>query len=472
MTGFVRNAVVFALLFLAAVIGGRAMGAGSAVRVAREGFARRAEALTRALLENPELLAADYVRKLAAVTGGGVAVFTEDGIREAPKGLVERAKRGLVAAMSDGTAGDVETEGGLFLSVPVKSHLLVRHIFIRYPERVLSPPPMTAREKAEAALLALAAGLVAAFLLHLFYVEPQRVLAKAAGRAVEQSSTDLPYLQARGPIGDLARSFLSSITKLKRAQKDLLASEKIAVFNQLTVAIAHEVRNPLTAMRMTAQVLRRKLAGDAQALERLDVMMREMDRLKHHMDQLINFGKPYKPEMRQTSVVEVIEETLLLLRRQLEHARITVVKSYADNLPHVFVDPVQLRQVLLNIIINSMQAMAKSGTLTVSAGLAKVEGETVCTIAIEDTGPGIPAEIRERIFEPFFSTRKAGTGLGLAIAKKIVEAHGGRIRFVSTDKGTIFRLFLPISPKGRRLTEVPTSSFKPLEGSDEPDTGD
>ncbi len=465
---FTRTALIGLLLIIAVAVG-LFFAAHIGRKSATSAFENRVKLLSLYIQQQSNQLDNTKLEDCAMIFGSALIAYTDKGVFESSKGLRSASSGSLEQAVAAKSTEPVtfyaQGEFRSFASFPSPSEHL-QHLFVEQPAEVRS------LQLPETSILLLllvaivAVSFVFALLVYRADIAPQRQLADAAVRASLGDEVSMPHLDRSDAVGDLARAFSNSIFRIKEMQQELLASEKIAVFRQLTAGIAHEVRNPLTAMRMTAQMLKRKFANDPQAQEWLDVIISEIDRLTHHMEQLINFGMPYEPKMQQTVITDVINEVLLLMRRQIEHAGITVIVSFEPNLPMVYADSDQMRQVLLNIIINSVQAMAQAGTLTISAKLARVKGDPLITVAVEDTGPGIPDDVATRIFDPFFSTKSAGTGLGLAIAKKIIEAHSGRIRFTSTGKGTIFRIFLPISPRGRRLTEVPTDLFLKLEADE------
>jgi signal transduction histidine kinase len=161
------------------------------------------------------------------------------------------------------------------------------------------------------------------------------------------------------------------------------------------------------------------------------------------------------PKLQAGSLNDTGVETLALLRPELEDRGLTVVTELASGLPPVLFDPAQLKQVLVNLIKNAMQAMPPQGTLTVRSGAT----QEAVWMAVSDTGPGIPPEQLNRIFEPFYTTKNKGTGLGLLIVQRIIRDHGGRIELESTvGKGTTFKLWLPLRDRRPRMIASSTSS--------------
>ncbi|GAB4165865.1 MAG: hypothetical protein Kow00107_11350 [Planctomycetota bacterium] len=458
-----------AVLAASALLLGNFVEKRAAKKVESERFSNWITEFRSVLLVNPALVTAEFLSATARTTGHEIVVFKWKGPLASNEPLLALNFSAFEEAVKARSHADVsffhDDSEYKFASIPVAAHPDIQHIFIERPRETGVLTRLGLIEWVLVVSATLLGALVATLLLYWLYPLRAKDLARFVSRSAEDISVVAPHSKSFGAMGKLALELRKSVTTLRRKHSRLIEEEKMAAFRQVTAGIAHEVRNPLTAIRMTAQMMKKKHA-DKQSQEWLQVIISEIDRLKNHMDQLMEFGKQYEPVLRQADVTEIIRETLLLMHRQLEHAKITVITSFEDSIPQIFIDAAQIRQVLLNVIINSIQAMPHAGTLTVSAGTAKVEGQPVCTIAVEDTGSGIPEEIRDRIFEPFFSTKKAGTGLGLATARQIIEMHGGKIRCVSSPKGTIFRIFIPLSPEGRRLSSIETDHFKTLETND------
>jgi signal transduction histidine kinase len=184
----------------------------------------------------------------------------------------------------------------------------------------------------------------------------------------------------------------------------------------------------------------------------LGVAKGEIKRLDYIVTQFLQAIRPTPPQMKLSPVNEVVLKTLELLQPELDNRGIQVKTRLGRQLPITPIDPVQIQQVLLNLIKNASQAMTKGGVLTLQTG----EGPDGVSISIADTGGGIPQEQINRIFEPFYTTKEKGTGLGLMIVQRIVRAHGGRIELESkVGRGTTFRIWLPLHERKPRLLEAP-----------------
>ena len=216
------------------------------------------------------------------------------------------------------------------------------------------------------------------------------------------------------------------------ARARLAESEKLATLGQLAAAIAHEVRNPLAVIRSAAQGLGETARpDDADAARASAFITAEVDRLANVVTSLLAFARPLRPALRPVGVGELFDRALLLARDDLATKQLRVHRSDAPDLPAARADPDLVCQVLLGLLANAAESVPPGGELVLEGHAADGAVELV----VADSGPGVPADLRERIFEPFFTTRPRGTGLGLAVARQIVEAHGGRIAVADGPRG-------------------------------------
>ena len=236
---------------------------------------------------------------------------------------------------------------------------------------------------------------------------------------------------------------VEDITEFKQLMDQTIQSEKLAEVGRLSAGIAHEVNNPLAIISYAVQLLQREEKippFQSEMLERIDS---EVDRLKTLAGSLLSFSRAREIRKRPIELNEVLRDVLRLVRFELNRHSIQLMEHYGE-LPTIQADPNKLKQVFINLIMNASQAMPEGGTLSVRTSL--VAGEEVEAV-ISDSGPGIPAEVRERIFEPFFSTKREGegTGLGLYICRNIMTEHEGRLLLESTPgQGATFRVVLPL----------------------------
>jgi signal transduction histidine kinase len=239
----------------------------------------------------------------------------------------------------------------------------------------------------------------------------------------------------------------AQIEAISAARARLVQSEKLAALGQLATGIAHEVRNPLAVIRSAAQSLAEAApAGDEAAERACSFITAEIDRLSNVITALLAFARPPQLAPRTVRVPDLFDRALLLARDELAASELRVRRTESGPLPPLEADPDLLCQVLLGLFSNAAAVVPRGGELALEA---RSDGGAV-ELAVGDSGPGVPAELRERVFEPFFTTRSRGTGLGLAVARQIVEAHGGRIAVGDrAGGGARFVIRLPLAAGAR-----------------------
>jgi signal transduction histidine kinase len=229
---------------------------------------------------------------------------------------------------------------------------------------------------------------------------------------------------------------------LKKTEAQLIRSEKLAALGQLAAGIAHEIRNPLTSINILIHSLRQNISSGESRSEDFKVIEEEIHRINEIVDQFLRFAKPAPPHLERTEVTSIFEEILQLLRPQMEKLRISVQKDFRS-VPLITIDNEQMKQVILNLLMNSIQAMPEGGQFRLEGEVSK-DGQWV-ELSIRDSGVGIPPEDMDKLFDPFFSTKEGGIGLGLSIAHRIIDQHHGKIEVTSNpNEGTIFTVYLPI----------------------------
>ena len=323
-----------------------------------------------------------------------------------------------VGELSRGSTGPIQPGERVFRA-PTKHGELV----------IVYTPEVITREKSEAVrpfVLMAVAGL--GLVLVLGYLTAQAV-ARPLERLAEQAKAL--------PAGDVARvgggaELDHLVDAMNRMLGEVRRTERLAVMGRMAAGVAHEIRNPLSSMKMTVQMLREGV----QDREPYNLLLREIERLELTAAELVGVSQPLRKE--RVKLDSVVDEVLELMRRQLEHLSVRVEKRYAPA-PDVEVDVARFKRCVMNLVLNGAQAMPSGGPLTV--GVAARNGRV--RLEVSDEGPGVPADVRDRVFEPFVTTKQDGVGLGLALTKRIVEDHGGEIGFDPAARGTTFWIELP-----------------------------
>ena len=245
-----------------------------------------------------------------------------------------------------------------------------------------------------------------------------------------------------GRLGSLM--FLRDLTEVRRLEAEVRRREKLAAVGNLAAGVAHELRNPLSSIKGYATYFGGRFPEGSADREAAQVMVKEVERLNRAIGDLIGLSRPTDIRPRMTGMRRLLEDTLRLIGQDAAGRRVSVRLDAPDELPDVAIDPDRMRQVILNLCLNGLEAMPDGGELTLSL---HPEGD-VLRLEIRDTGMGIAPEALPHIFDPYFTTKGQGTGLGLATVHKIVEAHGGSISVTSEPgQGSAFRLLLPLGEK-------------------------
>ncbi|EPW0634508.1 two-component system sensor histidine kinase AtoS [Escherichia coli] len=265
-------------------------------------------------------------------------------------------------------------------------------------------------------------------------------------RTIELSVTTSRIHNTHGEmIGALV--IFSDLTARKETQRRMAQAERLATLGELMAGVAHEVRNPLTAIRGYVQILRQQ-TSDLIHQEYLSVVLKEIDSINKVIQQLLEFSRPRHSQWQQVSLNALVEETLVLVQTAGVQARVDFISELDNELNPINADRELLKQVLLNILINAVQAISARGKIRIQTWQYS---DSQQAISIEDNGCGIDLSLQKKIFDPFFTTKASGTGLGLALSQRIINAHQGDIRVASLPGyGATFTLILPINPQGNQ----------------------
>lgn len=240
--------------------------------------------------------------------------------------------------------------------------------------------------------------------------------------------------------------FDRDITERKRTEETLQRTEQIKICGEMAVGMAHEIKNPLAGIKVSIEVLLEELDLEESDREVLVKVISEIRRLELLIKALLNFAKPPKPQFSLVDLNGILETAASFSLKNPSCSPIKALRDYDRHLPETMADPMQLQQVFMNLILNAAEAMPGGGTLELKTSYDA--SSNALRIMISDTGEGIADEMKEKIFQPFFTTKSKGTGLGLAISKRLIEQHGGSIIADSNHpKGTIFRISFPLMLK-------------------------
>jgi two-component system sensor histidine kinase HydH len=236
-----------------------------------------------------------------------------------------------------------------------------------------------------------------------------------------------------------------------QGESQLAAGEKHDLLARLLGRLAHEIRNPLSSLDIHVQLLEEDLAALAPETRkplnpRLEIIHGELHRLESIVERFLRLAGPSALELEPVKIPKLVAHVCDLLRAEASTRQIEITSQIENHLPAVTADPVRLTQALMNLVINAVQAVEKNGRVQVSATKSATGGAVV--LRVQDSGPGIPANKLEEIFDPYFTTKPEGIGLGLWIARQIAVAHGGTLRTENASAGgAIFTLLLPLSRK-------------------------
>lgn len=406
---------------------------------------------------NPAILSS-----VKAIAGADVITFTADGaVLASTLGPADAARR---AALLDAAAG----REALGAAAPILRHadcgtpcdIAYRRVPAR-PQTLVAVVASTA-ELMVATRAVTRTILVAAFASLIVMVLVSQVVARRLtaplddlGRFARDVSAGDPGRRApsgNDEVGRLGAAFNEMLARLEQSQSALVRSEKLGVAGLVAARVAHDIRNPLSSIKMQTQLLRaglrqRKSLGrrdtDVQSGEMLDAVLRDISQVETVITDLLELARPGELNRHPTRLDTLVREVLQQLAPQLAHRKIHVEAHLDQQLPLVPLDADRFRQALLNIVNNAADAMPTGGTLLVAT--RRIDGDAAIALDVCDDGTGIAPELLDRVFDPFVSTKRDGVGLGLVNARAVVESHGGRIELAArSPKGTRATLQLPV----------------------------
>lgn len=261
---------------------------------------------------------------------------------------------------------------------------------------------------------------------------------------------------ANQKIEEAYRKLQEQSMALVKADEQLRLADRLAALGELSASMAHEIRNPLGSIKGAAEIFRDALGTEHKLHEFTQILVKETDRLNEILSRFLDLARPKEVDPRRADLRTVTAELIGLTAAQARHSRVEVMTDIEDGLSPIQISSAALGQVLLNLVLNAIQAMSSGGKVTLAAAAgtlnprhpSKVTDDIrVARITVSDTGPGVPAEMHERVFDPFFTTKRGGTGLGLAICERIVHAFRGSIRLEPGEaSGARFVVELPFAP--------------------------
>lgn len=246
-------------------------------------------------------------------------------------------------------------------------------------------------------------------------------------------------------INDLLENVDQARRELEKSRENLLQAEKMALVGRLAAGMAHSIRNPFTSVKMRLFSLGRSLRLEAAQKEDFEVISQEIRHIDTIVQNFLEFSRPPKLVMQPCSPSTIVDNVLQLLSHRLDSYGVKVDVIRSKHLPEVMVDPEQIKEVLVNLIINACEEMKDGGTILIDEQIQLEKGLKSAFISISDNGPGVSASYAEKIFQPFFTTKDEGTGLGLSIAGRIIQEHGGSLSLSDdSGSGTTFVIQLPV----------------------------
>jgi PAS domain S-box-containing protein len=260
------------------------------------------------------------------------------------------------------------------------------------------------------------------------------------GKEIITSMTISPLKDAEGRVIAASR-ICKDITELKKAEERLTLAERLTSLGEISAGVAHELRNPLAGIKLNTQILLRNKDFLEKERRLMESTQEGIEKIQKIVDDMLHFAKPRASHFKEAEINRVVEDSLTIFQTKLKKGNISLEFLKGEGLPAVWIDTHQIQQVLINLMLNAIQAMEKGGTLTLRT-FSEPKGGV--GLEVQDTGIGIPKSHLKKVFDPFFTTKSQGTGLGLSISIKILESHGATIDVISEEgKGSTFTIHFP-----------------------------
>ena len=263
---------------------------------------------------------------------------------------------------------------------------------------------------------------------------PVEKLVKVTERVSQGDLNQRVLLDSEDEIGRLAASFNDMIEQLKTFEQKLVESEKLATAGQMTAGFAHEIRNPLTSIKMLSQVLYGRMESEPETRKMHHSLIKEIDRLDRIIQEMINRTRPGELQLQWIDLNQQVGEVIELAEENFSAQQISIDHKLEDSIGKIYADPEKIKQVFWNLILNGKEAMPGGGRIFISTSSS---GSRSVRIIVEDSGVGIATEDTDKLFQPFFTTKPEGMGMGLAMSRKIVEKHGGNLTLENRQEGGV-----------------------------------
>ena len=322
-----------------------------------------------------------------------------------------------------------------------------------HKERILQAKSASQDQAAQLRIVAATAvsisvilGALVAFVLGYQILSPVRRLTTEADRKGDTDAAGDEVKALSRSVRHLIQDVDQTQSELEKSRESLLQAEKMALVGKLAAGMAHSIRNPFTSMKMRLFSLDRSLKLSDTQKEDFDVISEEIRRIDTIVQNFLEFSRPPKLTLQSISPSVIVDQTIQLLEHRLKAYDVDVTIERLQNLPEIDADPEQLKEVLVNLVVNACEAMERGGSIVIrEQEMINPANGRIAVIRVSDNGPGIPESIRDKVLLPFFTTKEEGTGLGLSIAVRIIAEHHGRMDIESNQGGgTVFIISLPL----------------------------